>query len=146
MSGDMKFKEFLNKFRICRKVSSSGQALIALIFISAIGIVIASGAVILIYINSSSGLKVQEGNRAYQIAQSGAENALLRLLRNPAYTGETGLAIGDGFVDVTVTNTGGTYYIATASGTIGDFVRKIQINAHYNESYELVIDSRKEIF
>lgn len=142
----MKYKEFLNKFRICRGVSYSGQALIALIFISAIGIMIASGAIILIYINSQSGLKVQEGNRAYQIAQSGAENALLRLLRNPDYTGDSNLVIGDGFVDVGISRVSTTNYIATASGRIGDFVRKVQIDAHYNENYELVIDSRKEIF
>jgi len=122
-----------------------GQALITLIFISMIGITVAAGAIMLVYINSQSGLKIQEGNSAYQIAQSGAENALLRLLRDPGYTGETGLLIGNGIVDISVSSESGSY-IATASGSVGRFTRRIQINAHYNSDYELIIDSRKEIF
>ncbi len=123
---------------------NKGQALISLLFISLIGITIATGATMLVLINSQSGLKFQQGTIAYELAQSGAENALLRLLRNPAYTGES-MSIGDGTVDIQVTSPGGTF-IATASGKVGNYTRKIQIKAHYNSDYVLVIDSRKEVF
>lgn len=123
---------------------NKGQALISLLFISIIGITIAAGATMLVLINSQSGLKFQQGTIAYEIAQSGAENALLRLLRDPAYTGES-MSVGDGTVDIQVSSPGGGY-IATSSGKVGNYTRKIQITAHYNTDYVLVVDSRKEIF
>lgn len=99
----------------------------------------------LVLINSQSGLKAQQSGAAYAIAQSGAENALLRLLRDPLYSGESGLPISGGKVDIQVSSASGTF-IATSSGKISSYVRKVQIKAHYDQDYVLVIDSRKEIF
>lgn len=122
-----------------------GQALITLIYISIIGITIAMGATMLVFINSQSGLKYQQGELAYAIAQSGAENAMLRLIRDPSYSGENNISIGNGTVNITVSNSGNSY-IATSSGMIGNFTRKIQITTHYNSDSVLILDSRKEIY
>src|ERR1700722_5696827 len=70
-----------------------GQALITLLFFAIVGITVTSAAVVMILVNSLSGTKQQQGDIAYDIAQSGAENGLIRLLRDPSYTGET-LAVG----------------------------------------------------
>ena len=99
----------------------------------------------LVVVNSQSGLKYQQGTIAYEIAQSGAENAILRLTRDPAYRGENNLLVGNGTANINVSSSSGIL-TATSSGTIGNFTRKIQITAHYNANYDLVIDSRKEIF
>jgi hypothetical protein len=128
-----------------KNIWESGQSFVSLLLIAVIGITIATGATMLVIINSQSGLRLQQGTVAYAIAQSGAENALLRLLRDPTYSGETNMPVGDGTVDVEVSNSAGTY-IATASSRLGNYVRKVQIMAHYNSDYVLVIDSRKEIF
>ncbi|HCR92651.1 MAG TPA: hypothetical protein DIU47_01725 [Candidatus Pacebacteria bacterium] len=61
---------------------------------------------------------------AYDIAEAGTENALLRLLRNPAYTGET-LTVGDGTATITVTGSG-TQTI-TSTGRLNNYLRKIQV-------------------
>jgi hypothetical protein len=122
-----------------------GQSLITLIFISIIGISIAMGATMLVFINSQSGLKYQQGELAYAIAQSGAENALLRLLRDPSYSGET-MTVGSGTATVGVQSISSGNYIATSSGMLGNFTRKIQITAHYNSDNVLIMDSRKEIY
>lgn len=122
-----------------------GQALITLLFISVIGITIATGAVMMVVINAQSGLSNQQGSIAYEIAESGAENALLRILRDPAYAGETNLTIGSGTVDIQVSSNSGVF-IATSSGKIGNYVRKVQLTSHFTPDYVLVIDSKKEIF
>lgn len=123
---------------------NKGQSLISLIFISIIGITIAMGATMLVLINSQSTLELQQGTIAFETAQSGAENALLKLLRDPDYSGET-ITVDGGTSDILVSNSSGTY-IATASGKIGNYIRKVQVKAHYDNNYILVVDSRKEIF
>src|SRR3990167_8570329 len=80
--------------------AQSGQALITLIFFVLIAVVITSGAIIMIAVNSLSVGKFQEGSISYYSAESGIENAILRILRNPSYLGET-LTIDDSIVVVT---------------------------------------------
>lgn len=124
-----------------------GQALITLLFFAIIGITITSAAVVMMMVNSISGSKFQQGIVAYHIAESGAENGLLRLLRNPSYTGENDLPIGTGTADITVTGDGsaGNPFIITSSGQIGSFVRNIEIRATYVSNL-LTVTSEREVF
>ncbi len=123
-----------------------GQALVTLIFFMVFATTVTTAAVFVIATNSISGAKFQEGSIAYEIAQSGADNALVRLLRNPAYTGET-LSVGSGSAIVSVTGTGtvGDPYIILSKGMNGYFVKQIQVTAQLVNSQMSVI-SQKEIF
>lgn len=127
----------------------SGQALITLLFFAIIGITVTSAAIMMVMVNSISGSKFQEGMIAYQIAESGAENGLLRVLRTPppTYTGETNLQIGSGDADITVTGTGtiGDPFIITSTGQTGNFIRKIEVQATYVNNL-LTVTSKREIF
>lgn len=65
------------------------------------------------------------GERALTVAESGAENAILRLLRDPSYTGESDLPIGPGTATIGVT--GVSPKIITSTGTVGTLVRRVQV-------------------
>jgi len=123
-----------------------GQALITLLFFTIIGITITSAAVVMILVNSLSGTKQQQGEIAYDIAQSGAENGLLRLIRNPTYTGET-LNVGSGTAIITVTGNGssGNPYVILSKGTTGIFMREEEITATYQNNL-LTVTSRGEVY
>lgn len=125
-----------------------GQALITLLVFMIIGLTITSAAIVMILVNSSSGTKQQQGELAYQIAQSGAENAVLRVLRTPppTYTGET-LPIGNGQAVITVTGSGTTAspYVILSRGELGNFVRQVEIQARY-ESNLFEITSEREVY
>ena len=108
--------------------SNKGNALITLLFFALITIIVTSAAIVMLMINSGAVTTVQQGNDAYSIAESGVENALLRLLRNPSYTGEV-LTIGTGTATITVT--GGTTKTIISKGRIGNFERSIQVVATY---------------
>jgi len=112
-----------------------------------IGITVTSAAVVLMYVNAVSGSKQQDGEVAYQAALSGAENAKIRLLRNPSYTGESNLSIGSGSATIAVTGSGtsGDPYVITSTGTMGNFVRKVQMQATYVNNF-FSVSSEKEIF
>lgn len=123
--------------------SGRGQALITLLFFTVIAINITAVAVVIIIINSLSGTKFQQGSIAYQVAETGIENAKLRLLRDPDYTGEI-LPVGLGTATITVTRDN-TQYMILSKGTVGNFVRQIQAGASYSASL-LVITSQQEVY
>jgi hypothetical protein len=107
--------------------TESGQALVVLLFYMIIAITLSTTAVAVVLSNSLSVTRNEEGAHALEIAEAGAENALIRLMRTTGYTGET-LTVGGGSATVTV---GGdaTMKIATSAGIVGDFTRTIQVTA-----------------
>jgi hypothetical protein len=129
-------------------LNNTGQALITLIVFMFIGVTITSAAIVMIMVNANSGTNQQQGELAYQVAQSGAENAVLRVLRTPPpqYAGET-LVIGSGSAVITVSGSGtsASPYVILSKGQIGNFVRQVEVRAEYqNNLFE--ITSEREIF
>lgn len=105
------------------RIKEKGQTLITLLVFMVIAITVVAGAVAVTIINSEATSKVEIGEDAYLLAQTGADNAVLRLLRNPSYSGET-FSVGAGIVTITVTGT--TTKTIISEGDMGNFKRKIQ--------------------
>lgn len=122
---------------------TKGQALITLLFFTVIAVTICSAAVTILMTNSLSGTKLQQGLIAYEVAKSGAENAKLRLLRNPDYQGEI-VTIGEGTATILVSSGSGTFTIIS-TGQVGNFKRKAQVDATY-QNYVLTFSPIKEIY
>lgn len=115
----------------------SGQTLVLLIIFTIVATTITAASVAILAVNSLTATKFQEGLLTYQVAESGIENALIRLLRDPSYTGtgyksEPALTLGDGTVTIQVTGSTTKTVIATAAN--GNFVRKIQAVVDYNNN------------
>lgn len=122
-------------------VSNNGQALVTLLFFMIIAITVTSGAVVIILSNSLSASKFDQGNSAYYIAESGIENALIRLLRNPNYSGET-LPIDTGNAIIQIS--GSNPITITSVGTLNNLSRTIQATVDYTNNI-LTVQSWKEI-
>jgi type II secretory pathway component PulK len=118
--------------------SEKGHAVVALLFFMTISMAIVSSIVALVLNNATSASNIEQGTVAYYAAESGAENALLRLIRDPSYTGET-ITIDQANVLIEVNNN-----VATSTATFGNSVRKIQVDTVYNNNIREVI-SWKEI-
>lgn len=101
-----------------------GQTLVILLMYMIIAIIVTTASIALV-LNSSRGTdKVYQGANSLDIAESGAETAMIKLLRNPSYTGET-LTVGAGGAIVTVT--GSTIKTILSKGTLNNFTRTIQV-------------------
>ena len=122
-------------------IKNQGQALVTLLFFMIFALTITSGAVVVVLSNSLSASKFDLGNTTYYIAESGIENALIRLLRDTNYSGET-LAIDTGNATIQVSGTNPK--TITSVGTIGNFSRTIQAIADYTDNI-LTVLSWKEI-
>lgn len=121
----------------------SGNALVTLIFFMAIAITITTAAAGIMLSTSISANKVEQGAKALQAAESGAEEALLRLLRDPSYTTGT-ISVGDGSASIQVSGAETKMIIST--GNVGNFTRKVQVVAGYDAQDRLTITSWKEVF
>ena len=106
--------------------TQSGQALVVLLFYMIIAITLSTTAVAVAVSNSLSVTRNEQGMLALEIAEAGAENALIRLIRDTSYAGET-LAIDGGSSTVTVS--GATIKTITSAGTVGSFTRTVQVTA-----------------
>ena len=129
---------YLKHILISRKNKEAGQAVISLIFFMTISMAIITAVVVIVLNSATSASNLEQGTMSYYGAESGAENALLRLIRDPNYTGET-LSIDQGTVTIQVN--GGTI---TSTANIANSIRKIQVQTLYNNNV-LTITSWNEI-
>ncbi len=122
--------------------NQSGQAIIVLLFFMIIAITLSTTAIAVVASNSLSVTRTEESIHALEIAEAGAQNALIRLIRNPNYAGET-LTIDGGSATVVVT--GGSTKIIFSTGVNGSFTRKIQVQGTFSSGI-FTVTSWKEIF
>ncbi len=130
-----------------RKIQN-GQALITLLFIALIAISITTAAVVMMVVTVGGSANLQQGELAYEVAKTGEEEALLRLLRDPNYGGEGSFLVGSNWVKIEVIKAGPSSnpsYTINTTAHVGNFIRKIQKMASYNNNV-LTVTSEKEIF
>jgi len=83
-------------------------------------------SMVLLNINAGQGtIRAQEGEQALAYAQTGAEDALVRLLRDKNYAGET-LVIGSGTVSISVAGND-TLKTVLATGSAGVYRRTVEM-------------------
>jgi len=118
-----------------------GQSLVTILIVVIIALTLTAGAIMLTITNSIASSTYALGNQAYSVAESGAENAIIRLLRDKAYVGET-LAVGDNTATITVS--GINPYVIISAGRAGNFVRKVEVSLNYPDSI-MTINSWKQV-
>lgn len=106
--------------------NNKGQTLIIFLIYILVAIIVTSAAVAVLLTGAKNTDKVYQGSTAYDLAESGAEVAILKLLRDPSYTGDT-LTVGDGTATITITGTNPK--IITSKGTLYNFTRSVQVTA-----------------
>ncbi|MEO6761553.1 MAG: hypothetical protein ABI220_04235 [Candidatus Saccharimonadales bacterium] len=87
-----------------KRLNSRGQTLIALLIFMMVAMMITLAATAVAIINLKAGNSYASGQQALINADSGAENALMRLSRDPAYSGET-MTLGSGTATISVSGT-----------------------------------------
>lgn len=102
----------------------AGQSLVLLLVFVMVAIAITTAATFIIATNSLSATAVSRGLATKRMAEAGAEKALLSLLRDPSYKGET-FSLDTGTVTVSVSGT--TTLTIDVAATNGDFVKRVEV-------------------
>lgn len=106
------------------KKNEQGQALITLLVFMVVGIIITTATVTMAIVSLQSTTEMEISGEVLKIAEAGADNAVLRILRNQSYIGET-LIVGNGTATITVSGT--TTKTIVSEGVEGNLRRKIQV-------------------
>lgn len=106
--------------------TQSGQALVPLLIFVVMAMIMIMFTVSLVVVNSQNARVYLVGEQALSIAESGIENAMMRLLRNASYVGET-VTVGSGQAVVTVNGT--QPYVITSVGSLNQQSRTIVVTA-----------------
>lgn len=121
----------------------NGQALVVLLVFMVVAIMMTTMAVALVIVNATAASEVEQGDMALKLAESGADNALLRLVRDPSYTGTDTLTLSGGTAIATVS--AGNPIIIKSTGIYGQFVREASVSATFVDTV-LTIVHWQEIF
>jgi len=100
-----------------------GQTLVLLLVFFSVAIIVTTGAVAVMIANTQASSGQELGLMAYQIAESGAEEALLRLIR--VQIPPSSLPVGVGVATISVTGSG--TQVITSTGVISGYSRTVQV-------------------
>ena len=114
-----------------KRLNQNGQTLIALLIFILVAMTITISSTAITIINLQGNASAENGEQALLNANSGIENALMILQRNPSYSG--GTMIVDNGTD-TITISGSTFLTITSVGTAGNNQRSITADATYNSN------------
>lgn len=129
------------KKRMQRTNENKGQALVTLLVFTAVALVIAGGIAMLAVSSTQSTSLYTQNINAYYLAEAGIENALIQLIRDSSYRGET-LNLENGTVTITVS--GRDDRSITAVGDTGTYKRTVEVKGTYEEN-KFIITSWEEI-
>lgn len=104
--------------------SEQGSSLITLIVIVAVMTTLTSALVIVVANSMRTNSKYASSEMALAAAEAGAEQAVMRTIRDPGYTGET-MAVDDGTATITVSGT--TTKTIVSEGWSGSLRRRVQV-------------------
>jgi len=129
--------EYLNSIRVTTKRGGSpGIVLISLLVFMTMAIIVAVASVSLIINKRQSSQQIAGSTQALNLAESGIENAMLKLIRNPNYAGEI-LQLPEG--DVIIHVSGSDPYNISAEATVGNFIKTVEAEtAFINGTLEVI--------
>jgi hypothetical protein len=107
-----------------RRESLAGHALVTLLVVITASMVMISAAVVLTIATSEASSLVLRSQQTLMVAEAGLEEALMRLLRDPNYTGGT-LTLGSSTATITVTGSNPKTVLAIAE--TGAISRRVQV-------------------
>lgn len=130
----------MNLFR--KHLNQTGQTMVLLLVLLAVGMTVIAASIAVTVANTQSTSQFSLAQEAYSIAETGAEEALIRLLRNPGYTGtSTPINIGGGQVSITVSGVDPKTIVS--EGVVLNLRRKVSVVV--NMSPQLSIQSWVEV-
>lgn len=114
-----------------KKDLQKGQTLVLLLVFVMVAISVTTAAIFIISSNSRAVTGYTVGAATKLLADSGAEKAMLGIIRDPSYSGET---FTEDTTTVTVTVTGTTTKTITSTAVNGDFTRVVEVIASNSDN------------
>jgi len=124
-------------------MNQKGQALVSVLMIITITILAASTAVVAASLSLTAG-RGSQSNKVYYAAETGVEEALIKLLRDPSY-GSGNLTLNGAAVQISVQTPilNPNQRIITSEATLDNIRRRVEVSASFTNNV-LTVNSWKE--
>lgn len=103
----------------------SGQILTSVLVFMAFGLSVIALSATLTIVNIQNTAKFAQSEQASNYAEAGAEEGILRLIRDPAYSGGNLSLSADSVIVISVSGVGATRTV-TSTATYNGFTKKVQ--------------------
>ena len=110
-------------------MNQKGQTLVSLLIIIAVSVLAVASAIVSASLSSTTGITTIS-NKVYYSAETGAEEALIKLLRNPDYPGET-LDLDGVNVVVSVDSPSLLTRVISSTATANSIKRRVEVSAEF---------------
>ena len=110
-------------------MNQKGQTLVSLLIIIAVTILAVASAIVSASLSSTTAITTISG-KVYYSAETGAEEALIKLLRDPEYSGET-LDLEGVNVEVSVTSPTPTERVIISTASENNIKRRVDVSAEF---------------
>ena len=108
--------------------NTSGQILTSVLVFMAFGLSVIALSATLTIINIQNTAKYAQSEQASNYAEAGAEEAILRLIRDPSYSGGNLALAADAVIAIQITANGDSRTVIS-SATYNGFTKKVQVVA-----------------
>jgi hypothetical protein len=105
-----------------------GYAMVVLLVFVIMAVVLISAAVNIMLVVTQSASQGELSQNSLSLAEMGVEEALIRIVRDPSYTGGI-ITVGSDQIDVGVIGEGGSTKTITSSASISAVSRSVVVNA-----------------
>lgn len=124
----------------------AGMALVTVIIFAVLAMLVIIAGLTLATLTAQSKLAQNLGQQALFLAESGAEEALLRLLRNPDWDSDNAqvLTVGAGTVRIDLAKDG-EQLVIWSTGETALAVRRLEVRVSYDNGI-MQVDSWREVF
>ena len=110
-------------------MNQKGQTLVSLLIIIAVTILAVASAIVSASLSSTTAITTIS-DKVYYSAETGAEEALIKLLRDPSYPGET-LGLAGINVEITVSSPSPTERVITSTASTNSIKRRVDVSAQF---------------
>jgi len=128
------------------RFGEAGQALVTLLIFVATALIVTAAAIAISIINIQSTSQFTQGQQAYDSAEAGAEDAILKLVRNSSFGTSYTLNVGNNLAKITVSPPGqASSKTIISEGVVNNFRRKIQVVGQFNSDGTFSVVSWNEV-
>lgn len=120
-----------------------GQVLVSILIIIAVAVLAIGTAVVASSLSKTIGVATTSDKLLYA-AESGADEALIKLLRNPTTYSSESISINGTLVQITISRPSATNIVILSSASQDNLIRKVEVSSEFVNNI-LTITSWREV-
>lgn len=121
-----------------------GQALVGTLAIVAIASALVASIVLNSLINAESSLRFRQSNTVLNLAETALQNAIIKLERDPDYTGES-LTLNDNRVIIEITGSNPKIVSVRSLNSSSEILRKLEAQVSFDSNGAISVNNWREL-